>query len=114
MNWYVVKIIFQIVSDDESSLQFDEQLRLIDAVNQELALEMAHQMGMMKQEELKSNHQQTLKWRFVAVTEIQHVGQIEHGKEIHYCIAEPEELHPYLEKAHEKAEGLKRKKQFQF
>ena len=39
MNWYVVKIVFKIVSVKEvNQTQFDEQLKLIEAANEEEAL----------------------------------------------------------------------------
>lgn len=111
MNWFVAKIIFQIEGNDQTFPQFDEQLRLIDAVNEELALEIAYQMGVMHQDEVQSRNQQTLRWKFVAVTELQHVGDLEHGKEIHYRITEPEETTSYLEMVNEKATSLRKRKE---
>lgn len=109
-NWFAVKMIFQIEDKEKTYPQFDEQIRLIDAVNEELALEMAHQIGMMQQEELLTSNEQKLNWCFIAVTEIQHLGDIEHGKEIHYQISEPAEINTYLQIVKEKAEGLKNRK----
>ncbi|MEO5911014.1 MAG: DUF4288 domain-containing protein [Pelobium sp.] len=110
MNWFVAKMIFQIEGNDQTYPQFDEQLRLIDAINEELALEIAHQMGMMHQDEVQSSNQQILTWKFVAVTELQYIGDLEHGKEIHYRITEPEQTANYLEMVNEKATGLRKRK----
>ncbi|MDA9555196.1 DUF4288 domain-containing protein [Pelobium sp.] len=110
MNWYVAKIIFQIEDKEMNYPQFDEQLRLIDAINNDLALEMAYQLGLMQQDEIKSSKEHTLKWKFIAVTELYHLGEIEHGKEIHYQISEPEHAITYLEMIKEKAAGLKNRK----
>jgi Domain of unknown function (DUF4288) len=112
MNWFIVKMIFQIVDQAKNSFQFDEQLRLIDAINEELALEMAYQLGQMEQQELTSRNEQTLQWKFIAVTELSHIGEIAHGKEIHYQISEPEETHSYLEMIQLKATNLKQRKHF--
>ncbi|OAQ41644.1 hypothetical protein A5893_00600 [Pedobacter psychrophilus] len=110
MNWFVAKMIFQIEGSESSYPQFDEQLRLIDAINEELALEMAHQLGYIYQDELKSNKQTTVKWKFVAVTELEHLGNLEHGKEIHYHIVEPDNLENYLCFIDEKANALRKRK----
>ena len=110
MNWFAVKMIFQIEDKEKTYPQFDEQIRLIDAINEDLALEMAYQIGMMEVDEVTTSKQQKLNWRFIAVTEVQHIGNIEHGKEIHYQINEPEEMNTYLQMVKEKAEGLKNRK----
>lgn len=114
MNWYAVKMIFQIEDLENTYPQFDEQIRLIDAVNEDLALEMAYQIGMMQHETVITSKNQKLNWKFIAVTEIQHLGEIEHGKEIHYQINEPEELDVYLQIVKEKAESLKNRKQIKY
>jgi hypothetical protein len=110
MNWFVVKIVFQIISEDQNFPQFDEQLRLIDAINQELALEMAHQLGLMQRDEVVINQNGKLIWKFIAVTEINHLGEISHGTEINYKINEPSNPSNYISLALTKAEGLKNKK----
>jgi hypothetical protein len=110
MNWFVAKVIFQIEGGESSYPQFDEQLRLIDAINEELALEMAHQLAYIYQDEVKSDKQQTVKWKFIAVTELEHLGNLEHGKELHYHIVEPDHIESYLALSHEKANGLRKRK----
>ena len=40
MNWYIAKIVFRIITGDgDHKPQFDEQLRLINANNEEQAFE---------------------------------------------------------------------------
>lgn len=41
MNWYLVKLVFQIIGEHVTKPQFDEQLRLIRADEVEWALESA-------------------------------------------------------------------------
>ena len=110
MNWFVAKVIFQIEGGESAYPQFDEQLRLVDAINEELALEMAHQLAYIYQDEVKSDKQQTVKWKFIAVTELEHLGNLEHGKELHYHIVEPDHIESYLALSHEKANGLRKRK----
>ncbi len=109
MNWYAAKIVFQIVNDNNPvTAQFDEQVRLIHAVSRELALEIAHQFGMMAQEDFRTKKGSLLEWKFIAVIEIEFIGELEHGVEIHYAIKEPEEKDLYLQRVKEKALNLKR------
>ncbi|MBK0383325.1 DUF4288 domain-containing protein [Pedobacter sp. SD-b] len=110
MNWFVAKMVFQIEGCENSYPQFDEQLRLIDAVNEDLALEMAHQLGYLYQDEVKSNNQETVKWKFIAVTEIQYLGNLEQGKEIHYRIVEPDNADIYLDLVYHKTQSIKKRK----
>ncbi len=107
MNWFVAKLIFEIKSEDSQVPQFDEQLRLIEAVDASLALEMAYQMGLMQKEDLLTSQKHLITWDFVAVTEIQEIGEIAHGKEIHYKITEPDKAEQYLALVREKANRLK-------
>nr|WP_294898316.1 DUF4288 domain-containing protein [uncultured Pedobacter sp.] len=110
MNWFVAKLIFEIKTQDSKSAQFDEQLRLIEAVNEELAIEMAYQLGLMQQEEIINRDNHAVVWKFVAVTEIHSIGDIAHGKEIHYHITEPEQAEQYLALVHAKASYLKNRR----
>lgn len=110
MNYFVAKLIFQLFTNDKESNQFDEQLRLIDAVSESLALEMAYQIGSMRQEEICNKNEQKIIWKFIAVTEIQHIGDICNGKEIHYKITEPEKTEDYLALIYDKAHHLKTRK----
>ncbi|WP_017256883.1 DUF4288 domain-containing protein [Pedobacter arcticus] len=110
MNWFVAKLIFEIETQDSKHPQFDEQLRLIEAVNEELALEMAYQLGSMQQEEIINSNNHQVAWKFVAVTEIENIGEIAHGKEIHYKINEPEQVEQYLALVSVKAAQLKNRK----
>ncbi len=111
MNWFIAKLIFRIDADDAlNTAQFDEQLRLIDAVSRDLAIEVAHQIGLTEQESLKTKKGTDLYWKFVAVTEIEYLGDIANGKEIHYRIHEPENVDIYLAITEEKSQALKKLK----
>ncbi len=110
MNWFVAKLIFKVETPDSRYAQFDEQLRLIEAINEDLALEMAHQIGLMQQEEIVHSNNHSVHWKFVAVTEIQNIGEIAHGTEIHYKITEPEQAEQYLALVQAKAMQLKNRK----
>lgn len=108
MKWFVAKLIFEIKTDGRYP-QFDEQLRIIEAINEELALEMAYQIGIMQKEAIVDIKDNLVTWKFIAVTEIQGIDDVKHGTEIHYKIAEPEQADQYLALVAEKAAQLKKR-----
>ena len=51
MKWYLAKIVFRIICGDGKHVaQFDEQLRLISAPDEEKAFEKAQDMGRNEQD----------------------------------------------------------------
>ena len=51
MKWYLAKIVFRIICGDGKHVaQFDEQLRLISAPDEEKAFEKAQDMGRKEQD----------------------------------------------------------------
>ena len=110
MNWFVAKLVFEVKNQENAYPQFDEQLRLIEAISADLALEMAYQFGLMQQDEIADGNKKAVVWKFVAVTELENIGEIGHGKEIHYKITEPEQAEQYLALVHAKATQLKNRK----
>ena len=107
MEWYSAKMVFHIETHTQTP-QFDEQIRLIQALNREHALETAYQTGLLAQEEFLNNNGNLLRWTFIAVTEINYIGALENGKEIHYQITEADEADLYLQRIEEKALNLKK------
>jgi hypothetical protein len=58
MNWYLSKIIFRIIcGEGQHTPQFDEQLRLIAAANEEEAFDKAMAIGQREQDGFY-NHEQ--------------------------------------------------------
>jgi hypothetical protein len=110
MNWFIAKIVFKIEGKNQEFIQFDEQIRLLDAVNEDLALEMAHQFGLMQQDEVVAHVKGKLFWKFIGVTEINYLGEITNGTQVHCQINEPLNVSNYISLALAKAEGLKQRK----
>ena len=97
MNWFVAKIIFRIVcGDGNHQAQFDEQLRLIAAPDRQGALAKAKALGEKVQERFLNQHQQWVNWQFVAVTEITPLETLDDETEVHFQVAEPEDVAQYL------------------
>lgn len=76
MNWYVAKIIFQIVSDSPTA-QFDEQIRLIAADTVEEAVKVADKIGETEQEDLS-----TVQWKYVGISHLKQLEGLKNGVEV--------------------------------
>jgi hypothetical protein len=96
MNWYLAKLVFQILRKDNGVPQFDEQLRLIHADEVGWAIEKARVLGWLEQVEVEQKGF-LLEWRFVGVADICKVETFEDGAQISSCTIEPEDVHEYME-----------------
>ncbi|RYY71697.1 MAG: DUF4288 domain-containing protein [Chitinophagaceae bacterium] len=104
MNWYLAKIVFQIVcGDGRHTAQFDEQLRLINACNKREAFAKAVEVGKTEEDSFYNIHQQPVHWSFVNVSELYRMEELLHGAEIFSKIKEVEDGEGYRELVHNKA-----------
>ncbi len=107
MNWYLSKIIFQIIcGSGNHTPQFDEQLRLIAANDEEEALNKANEIGEREQETFWNEQRRLVQWRFVAVTELYKFSEKVDGAEIFSRIEERDDPDTYITTAHRKATML--------
>lgn len=104
MNWYLAKIVFQIIcGDGDHQAQFDEQLRLIQAPNKRTAFTKAAEIGQTEEDLFLNIHQQPVHWKFVNVSELYRMEELLDGAEIYSKIKEPEEGEHYASLVHNKA-----------
>jgi len=69
MNRYLVKMNFQIrIADDHS--RFDEQIRIVDAIDEEGALFKASALGRKEETLYLNNEAEEVHWKFIGVTDI--------------------------------------------
>jgi hypothetical protein len=96
MNWYLAKIVFQIIcGDGKHTPQFDEQLRLIQATSKQQAFNKAREIGNNEEDNFYNIHQQPVHWKFVNVSELYRMEELLDGAEIYSKINEPENAHDY-------------------
>jgi hypothetical protein len=104
MNWFVAKIVFRIISGDGShNAQFDEQLRLISAADEQHAFEKATEIGMKNQDKFLNNERQPVQWQFIDVAEINPLNDLADGTELYYQIHEAPDADLYMAWAHHKS-----------
>ncbi|HQV06276.1 MAG: DUF4288 domain-containing protein [Chitinophagaceae bacterium] len=107
MHWYITKIVFQILQpSSNSNAEFDEQLCMLRASNQQEAFAKAEQLGRKKSDRFLNHKNEWIEWKFIAVTEIKSPGDIEDGTEIYSRIEEKENAALYLHIIHQKSAQL--------
>lgn len=107
MNWYIAKIIYRILSGDNTDdAQFDEQLRLIAAENKEQAFFKAQLTGAREEEIFFNASQQLVQWKFINVAELYKLGDMIDGAELYSRIEERGNADAYIETINRKAAGI--------
>ena len=94
MNWYLVKLVFQIVNGNNRA-QFDEQLRLVKADEITWASEKASVLGWLEQTTFKGKHGM-VEWRFIGVAEIHQVGAWTDGMQLWSTTSEADNENEYI------------------
>ena len=103
MNWYLAKIVFQIICGEGlHRAQFDEQLRLITAESEQVAYEKAKSLGDQEQESFYNKQKKLVQWKFIGVAEVYPLVDMIDGAELYSKIQEPEDAESY-------ARGVQRK-----
>lgn len=89
MNWYLSKIIYQIICDKGiHTPQFDEQLRLIYAEDDLHAFYKARLLGEKEQDNFLTHHNKPVAWKFIDVPEIHKLNNLVDGVEMYSVIKE--------------------------
>lgn len=110
MNWYVTKIVYQIIcGNGEHAAQFDEQLRLLHACDEEAAFEKAMQIGESEADVFFNQKQELVQWKFINVTELYRLSEFVDGAEIHSRIREVDGADDYILFINQKADSIREK-----
>jgi len=110
MNWYITKIIFGICLDEHKKItQFDEQLRLIAARDENEAFLKARMIGVREEELFLTDEQRTVKWEFIDVCELKLLEEFKDGMEIYSSVHEREESNRYIYYIQQKAAAIEDK-----
>src|SRR5690349_6354807 len=97
MNWYLTKIVFRIISDKgKHTPQFDEQLRLVKAANEQEAFAKAHAIGLREEDSFENNQKKTVRWSIINLAGIQQINAFEDGMELYSVIKEAEDASGYI------------------
>jgi hypothetical protein len=110
MKWYLAKIVFQIIcGDGDHMAQFDEQLRLIAAANEDEAFDKATSIGKDEEDSFYNLKQQLVRWQFINISELYHLNELIDGAEMYSRISEVDNAEAYITFVHRRAESIQRK-----
>ena len=110
MNWYLSKIVYRIIcGDGNHTAQFDEQLRLIAAANEEEAFHKAQEIGREEEDCFKNSTQQDVCWQFINVSELYRLSELIDGAELYSNIRETDNAEHYTDVVHKKAAHIEQK-----
>lgn len=108
MNWYLAKLIFRIVcGDGNHTPQFDEQLRLIAAGNNEEALSKAILLGETEGDGFPEHEYKMVKWRFINVSELYRITELIDGAELYSRVQETDDADVYMELVNTRARFIR-------
>lgn len=97
MNWYIVKIVFNIqINNSDNQSQFDEQLRLVEAPTAIDAFMNARVIGKKEEEVFKNEKGEDVCWKFIDVTEIELLKEFKNGAELYSFTHEHKESDDYI------------------
>ncbi len=107
MNWYIAKMVFSIITGEGNHMpQFDEQLRLIKANNEEEAFEKAQQLGREEEDSFMNQKNQLVKWAFINIPELNKLPSLSDGMEIYSKVNEYENAKRFIDTVNQKAGNI--------
>ena len=105
-----VQLVYRIIcGDGEHTAQFDEQLRLIHATNEDEAFDKAMTIGKNEEESFYNQKSQLVKWKFINVSELLRLRELIDGAELYSRINEVDDAEAYVSFVQQKAEQIQLK-----
>lgn len=110
MKWFLAKIVFRIIcGDGDHTPQFDEQLRLIEALDETDAFSKAYSLGAKEQDTFLNEKQKLVQWQFINVSELYKLSELIDGAELYSYIQETHNAEAYISTLHKKAAHIQHK-----
>ena len=110
MNWFLAKIIFRIVcGNGEHTAQFDKQLRLIKADDENEAFDKARSIGEKEQVSFLNQQEKLVQWQFVNVCELYKLSALIDGAELYSRVQEVDDADKYIGIVNKKAAHIQEK-----
>jgi hypothetical protein len=100
--------VFRIIcGEGEHMAQFDEQLRLIEAVDRTGAFDKAARMGRQESDNFMNADRQVVQWVFINVAELYPLGEMTDGAEMYSRIQEYDNADAYMRTVHQRAQAIR-------
>jgi hypothetical protein len=99
MNIYLASLFFEIETEGHTGkAQFDEQWRLVQAVDEAEAWQMAENLGLQLGFSFLNAKNQKVKWHFLAVADLHLIQDLAHGDQVLAFTHEASDKSEFLEK----------------
>ena len=104
MNTYLSKLVFNILIDNENKTQqFDEQIRIIQALDLESAFLKAKALGKKEEETFMNAKKQLVSWKFIDVMDIYPLQEFKDGEQVYSSTHEIADSDAFIKYTHEKS-----------
>lgn len=108
MKWFLARYIYQIVSGDDNYIsQFDEQMRLINALNSNEALIKAEAMAEGFHPPFKNCKGEPVVWKFICIADLHEISAPDNGAEVASILHEPADAAGFLSEVEKRKAYLK-------
>ena len=105
---YLAKLVFNIVTlQANNRMQFEEQLRLVEAEDLEEAFLKARAIGIGQEEIIYREGTPATKWEFIDVADLIAVPALGNGTEIYSQIHETKESREYIHSVHQRGMAIR-------
>lgn len=112
MKNYIAKIVYQIIANGiGTQQQFDEQLCLIHARDEQEAFFKARALGVKNDEMPEEGNTGKVSWKFIDVPYLKEIQQLKDGDELYSCISEKDAEDNYAAFVRKRAQDLQQKHQ---
>lgn len=104
MKSYLAKLIFNIIIENkDTTSQFDEQIRIIQAHNTEEAFRKARATGKREEETFTNSNNELVQWKFIDVAELHSLQELKDGEQIYSQTHETNDSKSFINFIREKA-----------
>ena len=110
MNWYLAKVVFHIVTGlQHTTAQFEDQLRLIYANDEDEAFTKACEIGKNEQLHFINQSRHLIQWKFVNVSELYLISDFIDGAEVYSAVSEMSCEESFIRLVNDKSAMIKNK-----
>lgn len=107
MHWYIAKIVFRIIcGEGNHKPQFDEQLRLINAIDERQAYIKAELVGRQEQDSFLNYHMKLVHWEYINISELYKLAALTDGVELYSRVTEADDAGKYIDIVNKKSEQI--------
>jgi hypothetical protein len=111
-NWYLAKIVFQILVGKNSNSQFDQQYRLISAVSTARAIEKANEIGRKMEGSFLNMQQEEVLWKFIDISAVHQLDLSTDGSELYAETFETEDPDAHIQTVQQRAKACRESDNF--